>query len=168
MPNRTRGDSVSPPEAPDRSSKTFIKCPVEGCDAVMSAQEMDQHILQSVGNGHGEQGEVPEDFSLDDLKKVAAPKSENTRLTKREVGKVARLCPYCEQSFTGKHGVLNHLEQAADQQQDHPSNAVQIHESGDFPVVELDEGGNVVGVVDDRLYETRRPLQAIENRLSPM
>lgn len=64
---------MSPPEAPDRGSKTFIKCPVEGCDTVMSAREMDQHILQSVGDGHGEQGEVPENYSLDDLEEVAAP-----------------------------------------------------------------------------------------------
>ena len=93
---------MSPPEAPDRNSETFIKCPVEGCDAVLSAQEMDQHILQSAGDGHGRQGEVPEDFSLDDLKEVEAPENESNYPAKHEVGKVARLCPYCEQPFTGK------------------------------------------------------------------
>ena len=43
--------------------------------------------------------------------------------------------------------MLNHLEQTADQQ-DHPSNAVQVHESRDFPVVELDADGNVVAAVN--------------------
>lgn len=111
---------------------------------------MDQHILQSVGDGHGEQGEVPEDYSLDDLEEVAAPESGSTYPVEREVEKVARLCPYCEQPFTEKRGVLNHLQQVASQR-GHPPNAFQIHESGDFPVVELDKDENVVGVVNSRL-----------------
>lgn len=111
---------MSPPDAPDRSAKTFIKCPVEGCEAVMSAQEMDQHLFQSVGDGHGERGKVPEDFSLDDLEEVEAPKSESTDPAKREVGPVARLCPYCEQPFMEKDGVLDHLKRVANQK-DHLS-----------------------------------------------
>lgn len=148
---------MSPPKDPDRGSETFVRCPIEGCDVVKTAKEMDRHILQSVGDGHGERGGVPEDFSLDDLEEVEAPKNESDCPAKREVGTVARLCPYCEQPFTEKRGVLNHLEQVAGQR-DHPSNAFQIHEPGDFPVVELGDDGSVVGVVSSQLTTFRGTL----------
>lgn len=134
---------------PHRNSEMVVKCPVEGCDAEKLARGMHLHVLRSVGVGHGEQGEIPEGLSFEDLKPVGVQEVEVNYPTEREVEKVARLCPYCGKPFTGKHGVMIHLGQIAGRK-NHPPNASKLHEPEDFAVVELDENENVVGVVRDQ------------------
>lgn len=140
---------MTPSTNSHRNEETVVKCPVEGCDAEKLARGIHLHVLRSVGDGHGEQGEIPSDVSLDDLEEVGTREVEVNYPEEREVEAVARLCPYCGRPFTGKHGVLIHLGQLAGRK-DHPPNASEVHEPEDFPVVELDERENVVGVVSAR------------------
>lgn len=132
-----------------RNRERVVKCPVDGCDAEKLARGMHLHVLRSVGDGHGEQGEIPDDVDLHDLEEVGTREVEVNYPEEREVETVARLCPYCGRPFKGKHGVMIHLGQVAGRR-DHPPNASAVHEPEDFPVVELDEDENIVGVVSSR------------------
>jgi len=51
--------------------------------------------------------------------------------------------------------VLIHLGQV-EGRKNHPANASEVHEPGDFPVVELDEAENVVAVVEGRIPSSAR------------
>ncbi|WP_080508486.1 hypothetical protein [Haloparvum sedimenti] len=140
-------------DEPSRNAERVVKCPVEGCDAEKLARGMYLHVLRSVGDGHGEQGEIPDEVSLDDLEEVGTREVEVNYPAEREVESVARLCPYCGVPFRGKHGVLIHLGQVAGRK-NHPPNASKVHEPEDFPVVELDDNENIVGVVSSRPAES--------------
>lgn len=133
---------------PNRNPERVVKCPVEGCDAEKLARGMHLHIRQSVGNGHGERGEIPDSVSLDNLEEVGTQEVELHYPEDREVENVARMCPYCREVFRGKNGVLIHLGQVAGRK-NHPPNGSKIHVPEDFPVVELDEKENVVNIVTD-------------------
>lgn len=134
---------------PSRNAERVVKCPVEGCDAEKLARGMHLHVLRSVGDGHGEQGEIPDGVSFDDLEEAGTQEVEVNYPAEREVENVARLCPYCGVPFKGKHGVLIHLGQVAGRK-NHPPNASKVHEPEDFQVVELDDEENIVGVVSSR------------------
>lgn len=140
---------MSPPKKPHRNSEKVVKCPVGECDAEKLARGIHLHVLQSVGNNHGEQGEIPEDISLENLEEVGTQEVEVNYPKERKVEKVARLCPYCKKPFVGSQGVLIHLGQIAGRK-NHPANASRVHVPEDFPVVELDDNENIVGVVDSR------------------
>ena len=136
-------------DKPSRNAERVVKCPVEGCDAEKLARGMHLHVLRSVGDGHGDSGEIPDDVSFDDLEEAGTQEVEVDYPAEREVESVARLCPYCGVPFKGKQGVLIHLGQVA-RRKNHPPNASKVHEPDDFPVVELDDDENIVGVVSSR------------------
>lgn len=134
-------------DSPAQDGERVVRCPVEGCNAEKLARGIHLHILQSSDAAHGEQGEVPEEVSLDDLEEVGREKVEVDYPDDRDSESVARLCPYCSKPFKGKNGVLIHLGAMAGRK-NHPPNASDIHESADFPVVELDEDENIVSVLN--------------------
>jgi hypothetical protein len=136
------------PEDPsDEEGEPIVRCPVEGCGAEKLSRGMHLHVLRSVGDGHGEQGEYPEGIDLENLEVVGRKEVNVDYPEEREAESVARLCPYCERPFKGKNGVLIHLGQMAGRK-DHPQNASEVHEPTDFPVVKLDEDENVIAVVN--------------------
>lgn len=140
---------MSPPKKPHRNAEKVVKCPVEGCDAEKLSRGIYLHVLRSAGNGHGEQGEIPDDVDLHDLEEVGTREVEVNYPEERAVETVARLCPYCGDPFKGKNGVLIHLGKVVGRR-NHPVNASEVHEPEDFPIVELDEKENIIGVVSSR------------------
>jgi len=154
-------------DEPSRNAERVVRCPVEGCDAEKLARGMHLHVLRSVGDGHGESGEIPEGVSLDDLEEVGTQEVEVNYPEEREVESVARLCPYCGVPFRGKHGVFIHLGQVAGRK-NHPANASEVHVPADFPVVELDEKENILNIVTDTLeepYQTAEARRAVDQRV---
>ncbi len=125
-----------------------VRCPVEGCDATPLARGINLHVLRSSGNGHGPQGEVPDHISLDNLETVGNREVEMNYPEERDVEPFARLCPYCSQPCKGKNGVLIHLGQVAGRM-NHPEGAAEKHSEEDFPVVEVDDRGNIISRVSD-------------------
>jgi len=103
--------------------------------------------MRSSGGGHGSQGEVPEHINLDNLKTAGAREVEMDYPEERNNEKHARLCPYCNQTFSGIEGMMIHLGQTAGRK-NHPSNPKDRHEPSDFPRVEVDTEGNVARAVD--------------------
>lgn len=135
-------------ENSNRNWERVVKCPVEGCDAEKLARGIHLHVLRSVGDGHGEQGEIPDDVDLRDLEEVGSKEVEVNYPEEREAEDVARLCPYCRQVFRGKNGVLIHLGQVAGRK-GHPPTGSAGHDPEDFPVVRLDDDENILSVLED-------------------
>ena len=83
---------------------------------------------------------------------------------KRDTEQVARLCPYCDRPFRGKHGVMIHLGQTAGRK-NHPKDPREKHNPEDFPVVQVDEHENVVKVVEEGavMPSTERRIENEEN-----
>jgi hypothetical protein len=141
---------MSPENSPGGNDEPTVRCPVEGCGAERLSRGIYLHVRQSAGRGHGPQGEVPEHLDFDNLEVVGSRHVDVNYPEDREVEAVARLCPYCQRPYRGKHGVLIHLGQMAGRK-NHPKNASEVHEPQDFPVVQLDEHDNIVAVVEGKL-----------------
>ncbi|MFC5133888.1 MULTISPECIES: hypothetical protein [Haloferacaceae] len=125
-----------------------VNCPVKGCNKEVLARGIYLHVRQSAGEGHGPQGEVPDDISFDDLETAGTKSVRMEYPTERDSEKVARFCPYCSEVFDGKEGVRIHLGQV-EGRKNHPRNANDFHDPEDFPRVAVDDDGNVQGVVHD-------------------
>jgi len=135
-----------------------VKCPVEGCGAEKLARGIHLHVRQSKGDSHGSQGEIPDDVDFQDLDTVGTRDVSMDYPETRRTEQVGRLCPYCERSFQGKHGVMIHLGRVAGKK-NHPENPKEKHDPDDFPIVKVDENGNIVDVV-----EKRRPMPSTKRR----
>jgi hypothetical protein len=131
-----------------KNKEKEVNCPVEGCDATTLSRGLHLHILRSSGNGHGPQNEIPEDVNLEDAEEVGKREVTMDYPEERNTEQVARLCPYCERPFRGKHGVMIHLGQTAGRK-DHPKNPKDKHEPDDFAIVHVDDDENIVEVVEE-------------------
>jgi hypothetical protein len=131
-----------------RNDERTVQCPVDGCDATPLARGVHLHVLRSAGGGHGEQNTIPDDVNLDNLETVGEREVEMNYPTHRSTETVARLCPYCRRPFRGGQGVMIHLGQVAGRR-NHPEEAAANHDVSDFPVVHVDDDGNVTEVVEE-------------------
>ena len=121
-----------------------VRCPIEGCDAEHPSRGIHLHIMRSVGDGHGDQGDYPA-VNTDDLVEVGREAVDVDYPDERESESVARLCPYCRQPFSGKEGVMIHLGLVAGRK-GHPENASEVHDPDDFPRAERDADENLTAV----------------------
>lgn len=131
-----------------KNDETTVKCPAADCDEEVLARGLHLHVRQSVGDGHGTQGEVPSGLNLENAEKVGSREVEMDYPEEREAEEVARLCPYCERPFRGKNGVMIHLGQVKGRK-NHPEDAPERHEPDDFPIVTVDENENVIEIMDE-------------------
>lgn len=131
-----------------KNNERTVKCPVEECGEEKLARGIHLHVSRKSGDGHGESGETPKSVNLDNLETVGTREVEMDYPEERDSEQVARLCPYCERPFRGKHGVMIHLGQVAGRK-NHPKDASEQHEPNDFAIVHVDEDENVVEVVEE-------------------
>jgi hypothetical protein len=131
-----------------KNDEKTVLCPVEGCDSEVLSRGLHLHVRRSSGNGHGKQDEIPEDIDLDKAEEVGSKEVEMEYPEKRDSEQVARLCPYCERPFRGKHGVMIHLGQVAGRK-NHPKDAPERHEPDDFSIVHVDDNENVIELVEE-------------------
>lgn len=125
-----------------------VRCPVDGCEEETLARGLHLHILRSDGNGHGPQNDIPDGIDLDDAETVGRKQVEMDYPEHRNPEDVARLCPYCERPFRGKHGVMIHLGQMQGRK-NHPENPTEKHDPDDFAIVEVDDKENVTKMVEE-------------------
>jgi hypothetical protein len=131
-----------------KNNEKTVKCPVEGCEKEVLSRGLHLHVSRSSGDGHGERGEIPTDVDLDNAEEVGTREVEMEYPEKRDSETVARLCPYCERPYRGKHGVMIHLGQTAGRK-NHPENPKDLHDPDDFAIVHVDENENVIEVVEE-------------------
>jgi hypothetical protein len=125
-----------------------VRCPVEGCEKEVLSRGLHLHVSRSSGSGHGDQGEVPPNIDLGDADVVGSRSVEMEYPEERDSETVARLCPYCERPFRGKHGVMIHLGQVQGRK-NHPEDAPKLHKPDDFAIVHVDENENVIEMVEE-------------------
>lgn len=131
-----------------KNDEKTVCCPVKGCEKEVLSRGLHLHVSRSSGNGHGSQGSVPQDIDLSSAKTVGSRTVEMKYPEKRDSENVARLCPYCERPFRGKHGVMIHLGQI-EGRKNHPENAPKLHDPDDFAIVHVDENENVIETVEE-------------------
>jgi len=131
-----------------KNEEKTVRCPVEGCEKEVLARGLHLHVRRSSSNGHGDQGEIPEDVDLDSAQEVGTKEVEMEYPEERDSETVARQCPYCERPYTGKHGVMIHLGQVAGRK-NHPEDAPEQYEPDDFALVNVDDSENIVEVVEE-------------------
>jgi hypothetical protein len=131
-----------------RNDEQTVRCPVEGCDEETLSRGLHLHILRSDGNGHGPQNDMPDTVDLDSAEPVGTREVQMDYPEQRTPEDVARLCPYCERPFRGKHGVMIHLGQMKGRK-NHPENPKDKHDPDDFAIVEVDDKENVTRVVEE-------------------
>jgi len=131
-----------------KNDETTVECPVEGCDKEVLSRGLHLHVMRSDSNGHGTQNEIPNNLNLEDAETVGHEEVEMEYPEERDTEKIARLCPYCERPFRGKHGVMIHLGQVAGRK-NHPEDAPEQHEPDDLAIVHVDDQENVVEVVEE-------------------
>jgi len=148
-----------------RNDERTVHCPVEECDATPLARGINLHLRQSSGHGHGQQGEVPDHLSTENLETVGNREVEMDYPDERDTEHLPRLCPYCSQSFEGKNGVQIHLSHVAGRN-NHPKDVDEQHSEEDFPVVEVDKRGNITRVVgqsrDDGTVDVEKGVVPVE------
>lgn len=152
----------------EERGERVVRCPIEGCDAEHPSRGIHLHIMRSVGDGHGDQGDYPA-VNTDDLVEVGRKAVDVDYPDERESESVARLCPYCRQPFSGKEGVMIHLGLVAGRK-GHPENASEVHDPDDFPRAERDADENLIGVVSSQQNcdaEGRGSLGKVESEESP-
>lgn len=151
-----------------KNDEKTVRCPVEGCEEELLARGLHLHVMRSSGNGHGSQNELPENIDLESAEEVGSREVEMNYPEERDSEQVARLCPYCERPFRGKHGVMIHLGQTAGRK-NHPEDAPEQHEPDDFAIVHVDENENVVEVVEEgtSMPSTERRQAGEMGSLSP-
>jgi hypothetical protein len=118
--------------------------------------------VSTAGEGHGEQGDVPDGISFDDLETVGARQVEMDYPEERDSEQVLRMCPYCKRPFRGKEGVMIHLGQLAGRK-NHPENAQECHEEDDFPIVHVDDKGNIVDMPEETASSLPAPQPTAES-----
>lgn len=130
------------------NEENVVKCPVEGCPHTGLSRGMHLHVRQSSGDGHGENGDVPPNISLDDLEVVGTKEVQMDYPDERNEEDVVRLCPYCGRAFNGFRGIKIHVGQKVGQGV-HPDNATDI-EKEDCPIAHVDDDMNVIEIVEER------------------
>jgi hypothetical protein len=147
-----------------KNDEKTVRCPVEGCEKEVLSRGLHLHVSRSSSDNHGEQGEIPDGVDLDKAKEVGTQEVEMNYPEERESEQVARLCPYCERPYRGKHGVMIHLGQVAGRK-NHPKDATEQHEPDDFAIVHVDKNENVVEVVEEStsMPSTERRQEAESN-----
>jgi len=143
-----------------KNPETTVKCPVEGCEAEKLSRGIYLHVRQSRGKGHGPQGEIPDSIDFDNLETTGSQEVSMDYPETRKTEQVGRLCPYCEEVFRGKQGVMIHLGRMAGRGM-HPENPRENHDPEYFDVVHVDESGSVIETAagDSVMPSTRKRRQ---------
>jgi hypothetical protein len=136
----------------NRNKENQVKCPVEGCDAEPMKRGLYLHIFQTddpEGEGHGPRHTFPDWIDLDEITvtrekdvTINYPDTQNldtdTKYLDTYTGKV----------YNGKRGLMIHFGQIAGKN-NIPENITEIHSPDDFPIVEVDDNGNITKVIKE-------------------
>jgi len=148
---------------PSTNDERTVHCPVEGCSATPLARGAHLHIMRSDGDGHGEKGEIPDDIDLENLETAGTREVQMDYPERREIEKVARVCPYCEQPYHGKQGVLIHLGKVRGTKE-HPESYPDDLNPDSFTMVHVDEHGNIEEVVEEGEFIPSTKQQRSESK----
>jgi hypothetical protein len=126
-----------------------VRCPVEGCDKEVLARGLFMHIFQTddpEGEGHYPRYQVPPDIDQEKIKITGKEEVEMDYPDEQSLDEAYYLDTYTGKAYKGKRGLMVHLGQKAGRD-NIPSDVTKRHSAEDFPLVKIDDDGNVTEVI---------------------
>lgn len=108
------------------------------------------HIWQTddpEGEGHGPVGEVSDSLDLQDVEVVGTADVQMDYPNTQDIGDAEYFDTYTGHAYKGKRGLMVHLGQVAGEH-NIPANVTDRFDADDFPIVETDDDGNILNVVE--------------------
>lgn len=127
-----------------------VKCPIEGCNSETVARGLFMHIFQTddpENKGHYPRGEIPPDIDEEEIKVTGKEEVEMNYPETQNLEDRKYLDTYTGQSYEGKRGLMIHLGQMGGKN-NIPEDVTDRHRPEDFPVVEVDDNGNITEVIE--------------------
>lgn len=127
----------------------MVTCPIEGCDEETLARGLFMHIYQtndSKNEGHYPRFEIPPDIDEEEIKVTGEKDVEIDYPDHQELENAYYLDTYTGKAYQGKRGLMVHLGQLAGRD-NIPEDVTERHDATDFPVVEVDDDGNITEVL---------------------
>jgi hypothetical protein len=125
------------------------ECPV--CGEEVLKRGMFMHIFQSDdpdGEGHYPRFEVPPDIDVEEIKVSDTEEVDMEYPGRQDLEDAHYLDTYTGKAYEGKRGLMVHLGQMAGRE-NIPVNVTAKHDADDFPIVEIDDDGNVEEVIKE-------------------
>jgi len=130
------------------NSEEMVQCPVKGCDKEVVARGLYMHIFQSddpEGEAHYPRYEEPPYLDMEDLKVTGETTVEMDFPEDVDLEDKMYLDTYTGKAYKGRRGLMIHLGQSAGEH-NIPSDVTDRHEPDDFPIVDVDDDGNITEV----------------------
>jgi len=126
-----------------------VSCPVDGCRQEVLARGLYMHIFQtddSQGKGHYSRGRLPPEIDEDEIKITGSEKVDIDYPDTVEIEDTMYLDTYTGKAYQGKRGLMVHLGQMGGKN-NIPEDVTDRHDAVDFPIVEVDDDGNITEVI---------------------
>ena len=104
------------------------------------------HIYQTDGKGHGTREVVPDTIDIEDITIDGSSSDATDFSDKQAIENARRLDTYTGRTFDGVRGIMIHLGQKAGEN-NIPEDVTDIHDGQDFPIVKVDDFGNIVELI---------------------
>jgi hypothetical protein len=107
------------------------------------------HIFQTddpAGEAHYPRGEVPPHLDEEEIKVTGKQEVDVDYPTDVDLSKEMYLDTYTGKAYKGRRGLMVHLGQRAGKD-NIPADVTDKHEADDFPIVEVDDAGNITEVL---------------------
>lgn len=131
------------------SKEDTVECPIDGCDTETLARGLFMHIFQTddpEGEGHFPRGEVPSHINEEEIKVTGEEDVDVDYPDTQNLEKANYLDTYTGKAYQGKRGLMVHLGQMSGKD-NIPEDVTERHEANDFPIVEVDDDGNITEVL---------------------
>jgi hypothetical protein len=132
-----------------QNTEDVVECPVSGCDEEVLARGLFMHIFQSddpEGENHYPRFEIPPEIDAEDVKVTGEQQVNMDYPDEQRLEDDYYLDTYTGKAYEGRRGLMVHLGQKAGSD-NIPEDVTERHEADDFPVVEIDDDGNVIEVI---------------------
>lgn len=126
-----------------------VVCPVDSCSQEAMKRGLFMHIYQTddaKGQGHYPRGEIPPNINREKIKVTGKSEIELDYPETQELETVHYLDTYTGKAYEGKRGLMIHLGQKAGQD-NIPKDVTKRHRPDDFPIVDIDDDGNITEVI---------------------
>jgi hypothetical protein len=126
-----------------------VRCPVSGCRKPVAKRGLFMHIFQTDDpekEGHYPRGTVPPDVDVNDVAVTGDRQITMDYPEEQDLEEFHYLDTYTGKAYKGKRGLMIHLGQMAGQD-NIPDDVTERHDPDDFPVVDIDEDGNIIDVL---------------------
>lgn len=133
------------------NNEPVVECPVPGCDKEPLKRGLFMHIFQSddpEGEGHRPRYKLPPDIDPEELKVTGDREVEMDYPDEVDLDDTHYLDTYTGKAYEGKRGLMIHLGQMAGKD-NIPKDITERHSGDDFPIVKIDNDGNITDVLRD-------------------